>query len=77
MSSHAAADAEGSEPVGHTPIRALHYKSFLVRIWREREDDPWRASITSVHTKETHAFADVQALFAYLQAQVTVVAGDE
>ncbi len=50
---------------------ALYYKSFLVRVWRDGDDCPWRASVTHVQTRETQQFINVQALFIYLNDQVT------
>lgn len=49
----------------------LYYKSYLVRVWRDGDDCPWRASVTHVQTKETRQFINVQALFIYLNDQVT------
>lgn len=56
-----------------TSHSALNYKSYLVRLWRDHEDEPWHASITHIHTEETHTFINVQALFMYLYDQTTVV----
>ncbi len=45
------------------------YHSYLVRIWREEPEMPWRASAQCVQTGETHRFATVEALFAFLTEQ--------
>lgn len=76
MSGNSAGKTDGPETVIDSPSWKLDYKSFLVRVWREHEDDPWRASITHVHTKETQTFSNVQALFLYLHNQVTAVRND-
>lgn len=51
-----------------TPAMNRNYCSYLIRIWREKETAPWRASITHVLTGEIHKFADPQMVFDYLQA---------
>jgi hypothetical protein len=45
------------------------YHAYLVRLWQERPQAPWRASVQSVTTGETVRFADLGQLFAFLQAQ--------
>lgn len=42
------------------------YHSFLVRLWQDGAAEPWRASAHCVQTGETHRFATVEALFAFL-----------
>ena len=45
------------------------YHAYLVRLWQEHPQAPWRASVQSVETGETVRFADLGQLFAFLQAQ--------
>jgi hypothetical protein len=45
------------------------YHSFLVRLWQDERQMPWRALAQSVQTGETICFADLESLFAFLQAQ--------
>jgi hypothetical protein len=47
------------------------YLSFLVRLWRAGHNGAalWRASVDNPHTAERHYFADLAALFAFLEAQ--------
>ena len=47
------------------------YQSYLVRVWRERDDGPWRASLMHIHTRESRNFNSVEALFLYLHAQLS------
>lgn len=47
-----------------------HYRAYLVRLWRDGETGPWRASVTHVVTAEVHKFASPQLLWAYLQRQL-------
>jgi hypothetical protein len=46
-----------------------NYLAYLLRLWRITSDgDPvWRASVESPHTGERCGFADLQALFAFLE----------
>jgi hypothetical protein len=47
------------------------YLAFLVRMWQSSdESEPiWRASVDNPHTAERHYFADLEALFAFLEEQ--------
>ncbi len=45
------------------------YRAWLVRTWPVGSDDRtiWRASVEDAHTGERRAFADLPALFAFLE----------
>ncbi len=47
------------------------YKAYLVRLWQtgRADDTTWRASVEDAHTGERRSFADVDGLFAFLEAQ--------
>lgn len=47
-----------------------NYQSYLLRLWRESEQAPWRASLQSAVTEQTFRFATVEALIAFLMAQI-------
>lgn len=47
------------------------YCAYLVRLWQDSPYTPWRASAQSVQSGETVRFADMEQLFAFLQAQTT------
>lgn len=51
-----------------------NYHSYLLRLWRDDVDQPWRASLQSTATADTLAFADLHALLVFLVEQLT---GDE
>lgn len=53
------------------------YRAYMLRLWRVEEDDRpvWRASVESPHTGERHVFADLKALFAFLEER-TVLTGE-
>jgi hypothetical protein len=45
-------------------------KSFLLRLWREQEDAPLRATLIDVaQPAETRHFATLEALLAFLRTQ--------
>lgn len=43
--------------------------SYLLRLWQEAPDAPWRAMLRSVMTKEEQVFPDLDGLLAFLQDQ--------
>lgn len=49
------------------------YFSFLLRLWREGNggEIAWRASLEDAQSREQHGFADLGALVAFLQAQIS------
>ena len=53
-----------------TAVINLNYHAYLVRIWRDNEQAPWRAATTHVASGEIHKFANVQMLWGYLQLQL-------
>jgi hypothetical protein len=44
-----------------------HYRAYLVRLWRDDAQEPWRASAQSVQSGELVRFATLQELFAFLE----------
>ncbi len=55
---------------------SLNYMAFLVRLWQPDRNgvSSWRASVDNPHTAERHYFADLAALFTFLEEQTTVYA---
>jgi hypothetical protein len=49
--------------------RVSGYHSFLLRLWQEEADTPWRASLQNVQTGAVMRFASLDALVAFLQEQ--------
>lgn len=45
------------------------YQAYLVRLWQtgDTAEGAWRASVESPHTGEKRWFADLEALFAFLE----------
>lgn len=56
-----------------------HYQAYLVRLWQDNSQAPWRASTQCVQTGERRFFGDLAALCAFLVAQTTAksTAGNE
>ena len=46
------------------------YHSYLVRLWQQTPDAPWRASAQSVQSGMVVHFADLSALFQFLSSQI-------
>jgi hypothetical protein len=47
------------------------YLAYMLRLWEVSNDGQlaWRASLESPHTGERHGFADLEALFGFLEEQ--------
>ena len=51
------------------------HHSYLVRLWQDHPGTRWRVTLTSVAgAARNHPFADLQALFAFLVAQISATA---
>ena len=51
----------------------IHY-SYMLRLWRERSEAPWRATLIAVAQPGEHQhFATLDALFAFLTTQTNPV----
>ena len=44
-----------------------HYRAYLVRLWRDNAEEPWRASAQSVQSGGLVRFATLQELFVFLE----------
>jgi hypothetical protein len=55
------------------------YLAYLLRLWQITSDGNivWRASVESPHTGERHGFADMGALFAFLEEKTSCPARRE
>ncbi len=54
-----------------TSPRANPYRSYLLRLWRVETGGGtvWRASLETVGTGERHGFAQLHALYSFLDAE--------
>lgn len=60
-------------------MAARRYESYLLRLWESDEAGQlvWRASLESSDTGERRGFADLDSLFAYLQAVCQILPPDD
>lgn len=47
------------------------YQAYLLRLWRDGTNEPWRASLQSTKENNTRCFADVKSLITFLEAQTS------
>lgn len=57
----------GQPPAEGAPAR---YHAYLLRVWRDSEHTPWRASVTHVGTGAVHRFASPARAWAYIAARL-------
>lgn len=46
-----------------------HYHAFLLRLWRDGDTTPWRATVQDTRTGERLNFATLQLLLTFLERQ--------
>lgn len=46
------------------------YRAYLVRMWQEHPQAPWRASVQNAQTGELRRFSDLEQLVAFLYTQI-------
>ena len=73
----------GATNRSYIPIAAMEsehtyrYQSYLLRVWREGGNGPWRATLEDAHSGERRAFANLSRLFDFLEQQTDAVETDE
>lgn len=45
------------------------YMAYVLRLWCEGPNSPWRATLECARTGERYPFADLATLFAFLEAE--------
>ncbi len=58
-------------------IQSAHYKSYLLRLWREGEDGGWRAILEDAHSDTRRGFASLETLIEHLRELTDADAGDQ
>jgi len=48
---------------------AATYQAYMLRLWQESDDLPWRVSLQNPHTGEQKNFATLAHLYAFLDEQ--------
>jgi hypothetical protein len=46
------------------------YLSYLLRLWREGPEEPWRASLEVVPTGEVQRFGELEAMWEFLHKRL-------
>ena len=46
------------------------YHAYLIRLWRDDKQQPWRAELVSPHSGEARRFANPEQLFHFMQEQM-------
>jgi hypothetical protein len=59
-------DPNGSRPA----TGSRHSRSYLLRLWQEGPESPWRAMLRCVTSKERLLFHDIEGLVAFLKAEM-------
>jgi hypothetical protein len=63
-------EAQGSdEPKQSVTTIYSRYRAYLLRIWQETPQMPWRASLQCTVTGQRRGFRDLESLFAFLEAE--------
>jgi hypothetical protein len=52
--------------------KPTRYQSYLLRLWRDGAQGPWRASLQSTATGHVRFFADTGEVWGFIQAQLTM-----
>lgn len=53
------------------------YRSYLLRLWLEPNDPPeWRAMLESPSSGERHGFANLKAMFVFLEQETERLEGE-
>jgi hypothetical protein len=56
------------EQADSTPVTGTRRsRSYLLRLWQEAPDLPWRAMLRCIPTKEVRLFRNIEELTAYLK----------
>jgi hypothetical protein len=55
----------------HVNTHLDNRQAFLVRLWRDGPQEPWRASVKAVANGREFFFASPEKLFLFLYAQTT------
>jgi hypothetical protein len=46
--------------------RANDYHAYLLRIWRDGQESPWRTSLVDPHSGEKMSFASLEQMWSFL-----------
>ena len=46
------------------------YHAYMIRLWRDDPQQPWRAELVSPHTGEARRFASPEQMFTYVRQEM-------
>lgn len=49
--------------------KSTNYQAYLLRLWREHQKGPWRASLEEAQSRKKRNFANVASLMAFIEKQ--------
>ena len=55
--------------MGKKQADTYQYQSYLIRLWQDGKDAPWRASAKDARTGQQYLFDSPEHLFSYLHKQ--------
>jgi hypothetical protein len=70
-------DSDGSAQIEGGRQGSGEYTSYLVRLWRPKEEANWMAYVEAAITHDRHVFSDLAGLFTFLQDQTGEHASSE
>lgn len=59
------------QPAGKCTEKDGDYKSWLVRLWREQPQSPWRLQVTDVTSRKSLVFEDLESYIEFLSRQMS------
>lgn len=57
-------------------VSSRRYHSYLLRMWREDEQMPWRIQLEDPHTREMIGFQNMEKLIKFLDEKMPEVEGN-
>lgn len=56
-------------PADEQSTNTILYRSYLLRLWKEHAQEPWRASLQNARDGAKHGFASLESMVAFLCTQ--------
>ena len=70
MSKHTKSQSVPPVKEQDSPAIFTQYQSYLLRLWQETPQTPWRVSLQSTVNNERFGFSSLESLFAFLESQI-------
>jgi hypothetical protein len=56
--------------------KPIHYRSYLLRLWRDHAGGTWRASLQSTATEQIQHFGDLHGMWRFLNTELMEEEGE-